>query len=246
MKANDSCPRGGINPDRFWSHVTIGEEGCWVWTASIQNNGYGMTSTAGERKSITAHRASWRLAHGEIPPGMCVLHTCDNRKCVNPAHLWLGTQKENVHDMMKKGRRVQGHALQLRGHMSPHAKLTLAQVSEIRAGYLAGKGTKDLAAEYGVGHVTVWQILEGRRYKDGYTPELGRKIKIARDALYSKNAARGERQRCAKLTSEIVLSMRRRAAEGVPLKDMATEYGISRGNASLVVSGKTWAHVGCI
>ena len=88
---------------RFWRHVDKSGN-CWIWTASRYPNGYGVFGIS--RKSLmSAHRYSWTLANGEIPPGICVLHRCDVRTCVRPDHLFLGTQQDNLADMTEKGRR---------------------------------------------------------------------------------------------------------------------------------------------
>ena len=83
--------------ERFWSKVDRSGK-CWLWTASRNSSGYGKFDGEG------AHRVAWRLAYGVIPYGACVLHRCDMPRCVNPAHLWLGTQADNVADMVAKGR----------------------------------------------------------------------------------------------------------------------------------------------
>lgn len=89
--------------ERFWSKVDIqGLNDCWEWTASIKDTGYGQIRI--NYKTLRAHRVSWEINYGEIPENMCVLHTCDNRKCVNPKHLWLGDKFDNMQDMSKKGR----------------------------------------------------------------------------------------------------------------------------------------------
>lgn len=88
---------------RFWSKVEItGDETCWRWHGSKTNDGYGVFGAI--RKPVTAHRFSYELHYGEITGGLQVLHKCDNPECVNPAHLWLGTQKDNIHDAIRKGR----------------------------------------------------------------------------------------------------------------------------------------------
>jgi hypothetical protein len=87
---------------RFWRNVDKrGPDECWPWQSSTNQWGYGTASLAGRPK--LAHRIAWELAYGAIPVGICVLHRCDTPGCCNPAHLWLGTRKDNMRDMLRKG-----------------------------------------------------------------------------------------------------------------------------------------------
>lgn len=99
-------------------------DACWVWEGSQASNGYGSFSI---KKSIRAHRLSWMLYRGDIPAGLFVCHKCDNPPCVNPAHLWLGTNQENVIDSVKKGRWLLGRKKSThcpRGHSFKDAKIS--------------------------------------------------------------------------------------------------------------------------
>src|SRR5713101_4375739 len=87
----------------FWSYVKK-TQSCWIWTGSrTGTSGYGKCSV-GNGKEVSAHRRSWELENGEIPKGLWVLHHCDNKICVNPSHLFLGTRSDNMKDAVKKGR----------------------------------------------------------------------------------------------------------------------------------------------
>lgn len=138
---------------RFWNHVRIAD-GCWEWFGGKDRGGYGILHSPNpERRRLLAHRVSWELHRGAIPAGMFVLHTCDNRSCVNPAHLFLGTHASNMRDMTAKGR-------QASGVRHSQAKLTDEAVLEIRAKRANGTTQPALAALYGVSQTTISRICQ--------------------------------------------------------------------------------------
>ena len=144
-----------IDERKFWSHVDRRDaESCWPWKLSLGGPGYGQVADG--RTMRGTHRVAYEFANGPIPEGLCVCHTCDNRTCCNPAHLWLGTRTDNNRDMFSKGR---GRPVPQRGAQHKLAKLTEAAAQEIYARYQVGDVTqRDLAAEYGVSQVTVWKV----------------------------------------------------------------------------------------
>jgi hypothetical protein len=138
--------------ERFWEKVEKSET-CWLWTAYRNRDDYGSILWHG--KVRLAHRVAWEITHGADPADMDVCHTCDNPACVNPAHLFLGTAKDNADDMAAKGR-----APNNRHESNPNAKLTLAQVAAIRARHQAGEATQSqMAREHGVSFGTIWFIV---------------------------------------------------------------------------------------
>lgn len=155
--------RNELSKDFILSRCLIDRKtGCWNWTAYCQSNGYGQFSF--QHKPILAHRVSWWLWNDQaIPKGLCVLHRCDNRRCVNPNHLFLGTHLDNVRDCIAKGRNKEGFC---KGHLHSRKKrkrkLTDAQVKEIRATRYREPLTI-VAKRYGIsmGHVSL--LRRGKR-----------------------------------------------------------------------------------
>lgn len=132
------------------------ETSCLNWTRATNKWGYGIVGVNG--RSQLAHRVAWALKHGPIPDGMLVCHTCDNRKCCNPDHLWLGTNSENVADMKAKKR-----ARAPRGETHKRSKLSDEAVREIRRTYLRKQVSQQaLADKYGVSQVLVGMVVRGK------------------------------------------------------------------------------------
>ncbi len=149
---------------RFWDKVDIrGPDECWEWQGGISSSGYGNFQHAS--KQYGAHRFSYELNFGQIPDGMHVCHTCDNRRCVNPSHLWAGTHRDNMDDRCAKGRTVG----QRPGEGSTVSKLTNEQVLEIRAIYARGGRTQaSVAQQFGVDTSLISLIVNRKRW--GHLP----------------------------------------------------------------------------
>ncbi len=145
-------------PASFWARVLKRDGDCWLWIGRLGVGGYGRVDWRGSR--IVAHRVAWELRFGPIPAGMKVLHVCDHPACVNPSHLFLGTQADNVADMKAKGRGNPRH-----GELNSRPKLTWKAVEEIRSRYVPRRVPISLLArEYGVSTSAVFDVLSGRTW----------------------------------------------------------------------------------
>jgi len=154
--------------ERFWPKVARGD-GCWLWQANT-NGRYGTIAVRkGERWSMGyAHRIAWELTEGPIPSGLKVLHRCDTTLCVRPSHLFVGTQKENLLDMISKGREACGKKNGAhtrpdrlpRGEHNGSAKLNARAVADIRRRRARGERIALIAAIHGVHAVTVDRIAK--------------------------------------------------------------------------------------
>lgn len=185
-----------LQAERFWPYVQICGHGddcalcCWEWQRWLDKDNYGKFSLGSLDNgvmTVRTHRLLYLLTYGDIPPGLSVLHTCDNPLCLNPAHLWLGTSAENNHDRARKGRNATGdrngarlyperlargdaNASRLypdrypRGENHPQHRLTETQVREIRAFY-GSMSQNALARRYGVTARTISLIIAGITWK---------------------------------------------------------------------------------
>lgn len=138
----------------FWSRVQKGER-CWLWTGALQRDGYAHFTL--NRKTISAHRFAYEKVIGPIPEGLDLLHSCDTRHCVNPAHLRPGTHQENMDEAKGKLRHTYGEK-------NSHAKLNPEKVREIRRDY-TGENAEELAKKYGVGPTTIYVAATRRTWK---------------------------------------------------------------------------------
>ena len=131
---------------RFWQMVDKSGD-CWVWTAHKNEHGYGLFSINNQSKR--AHRIAYTMAFGEIPEGLVVCHHCDNRRCVRPDHLFLGTKRDNTHDAMKKGR--------LTGPRKPAGKIVNDPnaIATILREHDRGASARSIARQFGVDHRTI-------------------------------------------------------------------------------------------
>jgi hypothetical protein len=146
------------NHERFWPKIHK-TDGCWIWQAQLNNKGYGcFTYYSQKRKrrssSMYAHRLAWILTNGPIPKGQNVLHKCDTPACVNPDHLFLGTQRDNVRDCISKGR--------FNPYGGLRSNLTHDDVRAIRAD---PRKHHIIAADYGLLRNAVWNIKHRRSWK---------------------------------------------------------------------------------
>lgn len=137
---------------KFWSRVEKTKT-CWIWKASIVDSGYGHFYLDG--KQIRAHRMAWILTKGQIPKNKFVCHHCDIPACVRPAHLFIGTAKDNTQDMINKNRKKFGDT---KGEKSCKAKLKNKDVLKIRRRLLNKDTHRAIAKDFGVAKSTIWAI----------------------------------------------------------------------------------------
>jgi hypothetical protein len=214
-----------MNDEKFWSFVDKTED-CWLWIGQRTGN-YGTLKRS--RKTVYAHRYSWELANGAIPPAMFICHHCDNPPCVRPDHLFAGTHAENMADMRSKHR-------QQRGSKAYNAKLTEALATEIRGLAIAGVSRAELRARFNIGEIVLWRLLAGESYRDaGLVGEASK--------LVHRGRRIGSLNPQAILTEENVMDIKRRIANGEGNTSIAKDYGVSHGLISRIRLGSAWKHI---
>lgn len=216
--------RGLPAQERFRRQYKKGEE-CWEWTGGTDRQFYGRFSAELHGVMHTkAHRYSWALQHGvPIPDGMVVCHSCDNPRCVNPAHLWLGTQDDNMRDKISKGRHVLNHA---RGEARPEAKLT---ESEVRVILLDARPYAVIAADYGVHTQTISSIKNRKSWAHVQVDQVAKAPRVSHRKGMSD-----------KINDDIVREIRNSSTPG---SELAERYGVSRQLITNIRKRRVWKHV---
>jgi hypothetical protein len=211
---------GITQEERFWSKVNIClEDECWEWVGGKSKRGYGSFKMTGW--AIPAHRYSYFLSTGHIPTEKeCVCHKCDNPPCVNPKHLFLGTQFDNMRDMVEKGRNSD-----TRGSKNPRAKLSEEDVEKIRKLWDEGISPKNLSEIFNTSKGTINQIVGGNTWR-----HIGMSQKPPSN-------------RGSKLTEKDILEMRRLSGFGLSDTFIGKMFRLSQPQANKIIKYKSWNNV---
>jgi hypothetical protein len=208
---------------RFWALV-IRAEGCWLWQGS-SFKGYGVFTAKGY--SYRAHRIAYFLEYGVDPGALFVCHACDNPRCVNPAHLFLGTPKDNVHDMIRKGRAV---GYDRSGERNPRAKMRAEDVDRLRRAYRDGASIPKLSADFGLCVQAVYRALIGKTWGA---------CKLSEPPVKMRSVERAN----AVFSAETVLGIRDAAQSGESVLSIARRVGVSENTIRRVINRETYQWV---
>lgn len=201
---------------RFWSKVVIGKDDeCWEWLGSVDAQGRARFSIY--KIPVNAARVMYQLTIGDIPEGLCVLHTCDNRGCINPYHLYAGTNQDNVNDRNRKGR-------QAKGEKSGVAKLTEDIVREIVVLLKEGKTYKEIADRFNTTDERVHYIATGKAW-----------VHITGGVICKRSRSR--------LNKEEVLAIKELLKQNVSYKEITKKFNISVGTVGNIKRGIIWKNI---
>jgi HNH endonuclease len=240
---NPQTPRCCSRSCRFWIRVQRGApDECWPWLGVLQTWGYGaFTSPVGQ----SAHRFAYFDTKGPIPPDRHVLHSCHNRRCVNPAHLRLGTAADNMHDMVEAGRQRKAadfwSYVERRSEKECWAWLGYVDSKGFGTFEIAGRKSRTTAR-------LAWELTRGPIAR-GYVVrhDCGNRtccnpahLRLWRHADYVRAINQGENNKNTKLTADAVRSIRRDPRSTVAI---AAEYGLTRATVSKLRLRQSWKHV---
>jgi hypothetical protein len=221
-----------ISGDRFRKYFFSkiekdAKSGCWIWRGTIKPNGYGYFSQHRKGRSVKtyAHRAAFEMTHGNVPGGLDICHSCDNRRCVNPSHLFAGTRRENMRDAQFKGRLQVGEA-------RPRSKLKESDIHKIRCD---PRPYDVIAASFSVPCSTVSNI---KNLKEWAWLALDPAFPIVKAVLGER--IRGEAQYGAKLSEADVRAIR---LDPRGERELARVYGVSNFAIGAIRRRQTWKHV---
>lgn len=199
------------------------DTGCWEHTGPLDRDGYARHSTNGFG-TRRASRVAYMVFRGDIPDGLLVCHVCDNRKCINPDHLFLGTAADNIHDRDRKGRGADRH-----GALNPMAKLSASAVMDIHASFATGETMANIAKRHGVCFQNVSLIVRGINRRSDYV------------AFHGK--APTEPDPKPRLTAQHAAKLRELHRSGVSNVRLSEMFSISKAQVSRIVSGTRWRTV---
>ncbi len=224
VKSHSGLMKGLSAPERFSRQMKMTEDGCWTWAAGMDKDGYGRFRGEYDGQKYTfAHRYSWALHNKKnVPKGMLVCHSCDNPRCVNPDHLFVGTEADNMADMVSKNRQHIPF-----GVVNHRAVITEEQALRILAD---PRPYTQIAADFGVAASTIGSIKAKKSWAHLDAPAI--KNPIAR--------ANNRKGKGTKLTAGDVIAIRASDESGVAL---AAKYGVSKGLICNILKRRTWAHV---
>lgn len=232
--------------DKVLSRIKIDQKTkCWEWQGAKTMNGYG--SITYEKERYYTHRIMHKASKDNLDQEKrYVCHTCDNPKCVNPAHLWAGSPEDNVTDAVEKDRMAGPN---YEGEEHHQAQLTEDEVLEIRQKYSQAEySQKELGKEYGVRRTQIGSIVRGENWQsvDGPTFTTDEIKDIRKEIMPDENKHKqGEKHHNSSLTEDDVIEIREKYHNNsIYQKDLADEYDVARSNIGQIVRGDSWENAG--